>query len=86
MGVFKTWLAMAEADMACDQNDKKTRPYRREGNLIFLLKEDEERLPFTPENDKLALLLYKARENAGIARLRRALGLHPKGDDRTEEE
>lgn len=57
MGLLLTWGELLQGD------DGKTRglsrPVRREGNVVYLLKEDEPPLPFSPENDKLAVLLAR---------------------------
>ncbi len=70
-----------------NDNDPECRkiidPKARLGELIFLLKEDEEVPPFTPENNKLAYLLDRLRQNAIMKQLRkiRASKSHSQSDD-----
>lgn len=59
MGLLSEWGEMARDIKA--ENNHASPVMRREGNVLFLRKEGEERLPFTPENDKIAVLLELAR-------------------------
>jgi len=58
MGLLRDWVQMAEDDFAGGDRDVTGKKrYEAKGNLIFLIKEDANRLPFTPENDKIAYSL-----------------------------
>lgn len=79
MGLLKQWSALALADYNDDDCGDQAKDGRAIGydsydtrNVVFL-KQDYKDLPFTPDNDKLAVLAEMARRNRIIRSLSQIL-------------